>query len=117
MAVNLAFSILFGLPSDQAGFLPEKRRMTYSREETHLPLCSQNRKEALFYSVTIPMGWWNNWINCGNSALQKKKNPVDGGGKEEEGEWQSDGGIHLMERTLVLCRSVYHQDLKKFTDK
>lgn len=45
--------------------------------------------EPLISLVTSSWQWQNNFSNCGNSAVQKKKKPTDGGGKDgEEGKCQ-----------------------------
>lgn len=51
--------------------------------------CDQatTQEEVLFFPAAIPRLQWNNWVNCENSTLQKKKNGADGGAKKgEEGE-------------------------------
>lgn len=64
----------------------------------------------LFSPVTVPRYQWNNLDNSGNSTLQTKEIPADGGGYEEEEETivtqELTDGLHSMESYCHVSKSV-----------
>lgn len=80
------------------------------------PLHNQNRKRHCFPRSLSPGNGGNNWTNCGNSTLQWKRNPAEGGGQDgEEGErWKqerTDERSLDRERSGVVSKSVLLVDM------
>ena len=80
-------------------------------------VCHRTTKteRSIVFPTAIPSSRWNNWGKCGNSTLQKKKNPANGGGKEEEeeGQWWKPRSNKSEQRAVpqrsatVLCQSLF----------
>lgn len=91
----------------------EKWRPNYGTMEVCLPSHNQNRKKHCFPRRYPQLMMEQLGEKCGNSTLQKKKNPAHGGGKEEEeGQWWNEGSNKSEQRAVhqwratVLCQSL-----------